>query len=138
MAHTRGRHACAVRLAGWLAGWHPRLPGFRQRLLHPPARPGGGEGKKAPPCPWAGRPAAGRVPCLLRAVTPARPSGRVPFRPPPHTMASGTDPPLLSHANTDESSYGNLTISEISPKKLCRSVTDGSAEPLGWEWTIPT
>jgi hypothetical protein len=31
----------------------------------------------------------------------------------------------------ESSSYGDLTIIETNPKKLCKSVTDGSAEPLG-------
>jgi hypothetical protein len=45
--------------------------------------------------------------------------------------------PLLSHAKIESSSYGDLIIKEIKPKKLFKSVTDGSAEPAGWECTIP-
>ena len=50
-----------------------------------------------------------------------------------HSIVSGIRFPPLSHANIDSSEYGNLTITETSPKKLCRSVTDGSADPLGCE-----
>ena len=46
--------------------------------------------------------------------------------------------PLLSQAKMSSSRYGHFIISETSPKKLFRSVTDGSAEPPGWEWTVPT
>lgn len=53
-------------------------------------------------------------------------------------ISSGICFPPLSHANTDLSSYGKPTITETSPKKLCRSVTDGVAGPLGCEWTMPT
>ncbi len=52
-------------------------------------------------------------------------------------ISSGICFPPLSHANTDLSSYGKPTITETSPKKLCRSVTDGVAGPLGCEWTMP-
>lgn len=43
----------------------------------------------------------------------------------------GIEFPPLSQAKTESSEYGNLTINETNPKKLFRSVTDGSAEPLG-------
>jgi hypothetical protein len=33
-------------------------------------------------------------------------------------MESGTPFPLLSHAKIESSSYGDLTIKEINPKKL--------------------
>ena len=60
------------------------------------------------------------------------------FRSCDYLMNNGIEFPLLSHAKIESSSYGCLTIIETSPKKLCRSVIDGWAEPLGWEWTIPT
>ena len=49
----------------------------------------------------------------------------------------GIEFPLLSQAKIELSSYGDFTINDTNPKKLCKSVTEGSAEPLGWEWTIP-
>ena len=49
-----------------------------------------------------------------------------------------TEFPSLSQAKISSFSYGDFTIIAISPKKLCKSVTEGCAEPLGWECTIPT
>ena len=45
----------------------------------------------------------------------------------------GIEFPLLSHAKIESSSYGDFTMRDTKPKKLCKSVTDGSAEPLGCE-----
>ena len=52
-------------------------------------------------------------------------------------MLRGMEFPLLSQAKIESSSYGNLIIKETNPKKLFKSVTDGSAEPDGCECMIP-
>ena len=39
--------------------------------------------------------------------------------------------PPLSHAKIESLSYGDWMIKETKPKKLFKSVTEGSAEPEG-------
>ena len=55
-----------------------------------------------------------------------------------HPMDSSIPSPLLFQANMSWSLYGHFIISDTRPKKLFRSVTDGSAVPPGCECTVPT
>ncbi len=46
-------------------------------------------------------------------------------------IVNGISLPPLSHAKIESLSYGDCIIRETRPKKLFKSVTEGSAEPEG-------